>query len=98
MVYRLILGCFLLSAAIIAADHAAAATVLDAGKIKAALATAKPEEDGFIDRIVKLTEEGRLPMSLVESTLQWARKKPQYKFQYFKRALTLRAAKIRVAL
>jgi hypothetical protein len=98
MVYRIILGCFLFSAAIIAVDRAAAASVLDAEKIKAALVTAKPEEDGFIDRIVKMTEEGRLPLSLVESTLQWARKKPQYKFQYFKRALIARAAKIGVNL
>ena len=98
MVPRIIVGCFLLSAAIIAADRAAAATALDAEKMKAALVTAKPEENGFVDRVVAMTKQGQLPVSLVESTFQWARKRPQYRFQFFKRALIVRAAKIGINL
>lgn len=98
MIHRILLICFLLSAAIVAADRAAAATVLDAEKMKAALVTAKPEENGFVDRIVEMTKQGQLPLSLVESTFQWARKKPQHRFQFFKRALIVRAAKIGISL
>ena len=98
MVRRIVLGCFLLSAAILVADRAAATTVLDAAKMKAILATAKPEEDGFLDRVVEMTKQGQLPVSLVESTLQWARKKPQHRFQFFKRALIVRAAEIGINL
>ena len=98
MVSRIILACFLLSLVIVAADRAAAATALDAAKMKAALDTAQPEEDGFVDRVVEKTKQGQLPVSLVESTFQWARKKPQFKFQFFKRALIVRAAKLGISL
>jgi hypothetical protein len=64
---------------------------LDASVMKAALRTATPEEDGFIDRVLALVDRGTLPLDLVESTFLWARKRPQRKFQYFKWALTYRA-------
>jgi hypothetical protein len=66
---------------------------LDPELIKAALGTATPEDNGFIERVVTMVEQGRLPRSLVESTFLWARQKPDHRFQYFKRALTLRAAR-----
>jgi hypothetical protein len=64
---------------------------LDAAKMKVALHTATVEEGGFIEHVVDLAERGRLPVSLVESTFLWARKKPTHKFQYFRLGLILRA-------
>jgi hypothetical protein len=64
----------------------------DAETIKAALRTATPEEDGFIEYVVARVDQGTLPADLVESTLQWARTKPRHRFQYFRRGLILRAA------
>jgi hypothetical protein len=73
--------------------------LLDAAKIKAALRTATPEEGGFVDRVVALARAGKIPPALVESTFDWARKKPYpHRFQYFKRGLTLRAAKAGITL
>jgi hypothetical protein len=66
---------------------------LDAATIKAALRTTTIEEAGFVDRVVASVDAGTLPASLVDSTLQWARRKPRHKFQYFKRALIERAAR-----
>jgi hypothetical protein len=71
---------------------------LDAATIKAGLHTAAPEENGFVDYVVLLVEEGRLPARLVLSTFQWARKKPRHRFQYFRRALIIRAARIGIRL
>lgn len=65
---------------------------LDADKIKAALETAAPEEDGFVDTVIQLVNEGKLSRSLVESTFLWARKKSTHRFQYFRRGLLSRLA------
>jgi len=73
----------------------AATTRLDAATMKAALRTATPEEAGFITYVLVLVNKGLLPADLVDSTFQWARKKPsKYRFQYFKQALIVRADKI----
>lgn len=77
---------------------AQAGAPLDTTKLKVALQTATQEENGFLDHLSDLVVSDKLPRHLVESTLLWARKKPEHKFQYFKRAITLRAAKIGVAL
>lgn len=99
MIKRAILACLVLSLTIVAWDRATAGSIsLDADKIKAVLATAKPEEDGFVDRVVAMVEKGKLPVSLVDSTLQWARKKPTFKFQYFRRALIVRAAQLGIEI
>jgi hypothetical protein len=66
--------------------------------MKVALRTATPEDDGFIDRVLKLVERGTLPLDMVESTFLWARKKPQRKFQYFKYGLLARAQQQGIAL
>lgn len=71
---------------------------LDAGQIKAALNTATPEEDGFIEYVVGRVNEGTFPRKLFESTYLWARRKPRRKFQYFKHALILRAARAGIEL
>jgi hypothetical protein len=70
---------------------AEAAFPLDADTMKAALRTAEPEEDGFIDYVIRRVNKGTLPQDMVESTFLWARKKPRHKFQYFKEALIVRA-------
>ncbi|MEN6492999.1 MAG: hypothetical protein ABFD16_01795 [Thermoguttaceae bacterium] len=87
-------SCALLS---LLAQSSLAAT-LDADTMKAALRTATPEENGFIDLVINLVDAGTLPVALVDSTFQWARQKPKNKFQYFKRGLTVRAARIGIDL
>ncbi|MGQ9574862.1 MAG: hypothetical protein ACUVUC_06055 [Thermoguttaceae bacterium] len=77
---------------------AQSSTVLDAATIKAALRTATPEEGGFVDRVVNMAKNGQLPPQMVESTFQWARRKPFYRFQYFKRGMILRAARAGISL
>jgi len=57
-----------------------------------------PDEQRFIDRVAYLVDKKVLPLDLVESTFLWAKKKPHYKFQYFKRALIVRAKQQGIAL
>jgi hypothetical protein len=64
---------------------------LDAETMKAALKTATIEEGGFIECVVRLVNAGKLPQSLVVSTFIWARRKPRWKFQYFRVGLIIRA-------
>ncbi len=78
--------------------EAVGGTRLDAATIKAALRTATPEEGGFVEHVLQLTNDGVLPPDLVDSSFQWARKKPRHRFQFFKRALTVRAANLGIAL
>jgi hypothetical protein len=82
-----------LAAALTRSAVAVSPPSLDAATIKAALRTATPEEGCFVERIVAMTNAGRIPVELVDSTLQWARKKPKHRFQFFKQALIVRAAK-----
>jgi hypothetical protein len=67
-------------------------TILDADTMKKVLRPPTPDDAAFIDRVVKLVSKGKLPADLVDSTLQWARKKNKRRFNYFKQALILRAA------
>lgn len=76
----------------------AVAGTWDAATIKAALHTNTTEEEGFVDKVLLEVQEGRLSASLVQSTFLWARRKPHYQFQYFKRGLILRAAQQGIAL
>jgi hypothetical protein len=80
------------------AARAATASPLDADTMKAALRTAAPEEGGFIDEVLAKVDKKVLPLDLVESTFLWARKKPRNQFQYFKRALILRATQQGISL
>jgi hypothetical protein len=84
--------------ALLAALRCEAGTSLDVKMMKAALRTVDQEEDGFLEHVSNLVVQDVLPRSMVESTFLWARKKPDNKFQYFKRGLTVRAAKIGVKL
>jgi hypothetical protein len=72
--------------------------MLDPDQIKAALHTATDEEGGFVDRSVALVKKGTLPRDIFTTAFIWARKKPKHRFQYFKQALTLRAAQIGITL
>lgn len=69
----------------------AASRDLDADTIKAALRTARPEEDGFVDRALGMVEQGRLSSGLVQGTFAWARVQPKRKFQHFRYGLIERA-------
>lgn len=53
----------------------------------------RPEEFAFIGRVVKMVEDGDLPLKLVKGTFNWARKKRPYPYPYFERSLKLQAAK-----
>jgi hypothetical protein len=78
--------------------EAAQASRFDAATIKAGLRTETPEEGGFVQHVLDLTKQGVLPPDLVDSTFQWARKKPRHRFQFFKRGLTVRAAALGITL
>lgn len=65
-----------------------------ASQLKAGLKVRKPSEQAFITQVVTLVDKKVLPLPLVLSVFQYARKKEQrYPFFYFQRALKIRAAK-----
>jgi hypothetical protein len=57
-----------------------------------------PREFEFIARVVDMVDKKQLPRELVESTFQWARRKPRYPFPYFERGLRDRAAKLGITI
>jgi hypothetical protein len=57
-----------------------------------------PSEFAFVDKVVRLVDEGRLPVSVVDSTFLWARRRQPYPFPYFERALRIRAKRLGVVL
>ena len=71
---------------------------MDAATMRAALHTTPDEEQGFIDRALALVEQNKLPADMVRSTFLWARRKTRHQFEYFKYALTVRAADFGVQL
>jgi hypothetical protein len=70
----------------------------DAETMKAALHTASPEDNGFIDRILNKVRRGALSADLVDTTFVWAKHKPRYRFQYFKYGLIHRANELGIRL
>ena len=78
--------------------RAARADDLDPEQIKAALHTVSDIEGGFVDRAVSMVRAGTLPRDLFTSCFIWARKKPRHRYEYFRQALTVRAAAIGVKL
>jgi hypothetical protein len=93
-----VLLCAVLLLSIPSGPGLAATVNLDAPTMKAALRTATPEEQGFIERVVRLMNKGKLPRALVETTFDWARRKNVHRFQYFKQALIVQAAKLGLSL
>jgi hypothetical protein len=71
----------------------AASRQLDAETLKVALRVGRPEDENFIDRTVEMMNEGELPRIIVYKSYLWARKKRKHKFQYFKRAVIVLAAR-----
>lgn len=68
-------------------------------QLKSGLRARRDVEFKFINSVVKLVQTGKLPVKLVVETMQYARKKPtNYPFQYFQRALSLRAARLGILL
>ena len=70
-------------------------------ELETGLKVRRPQEFLFIARVVALVNTNRLPLTLVRSTFQWARKRAQengHAYQYFERALRIRAARIGVRL
>jgi hypothetical protein len=71
---------------------------LDPDQIKFVLHATTDIEGGFIDRTVGMVQAGKLPRDMFTSCYIWARKKPRHQFQYFQKALTVRAAAIGITL
>jgi hypothetical protein len=68
-------------------------------QLKNGLLVQRPEDQAFVDHVVIMVEQNRLPMELVKSTFQWARrKKKPYPFPYFRKGLEIRAAEIGVKI
>ncbi|MFP6750776.1 MAG: hypothetical protein VB855_03795 [Pirellulaceae bacterium] len=68
-------------------------------QLKNGLRVRRPGDLAFIDAVVEQVEQGRLPLSLVKSTFQWARTKmTRYPFPYFAKALRIRAGKLGIKL
>ena len=89
----------MLAFSLISTKLQADSTRLDAETMKAALRTTGIEEGGFIDYVLGLVNKGKLPADLVDSTFEWARKKPyKHRFQYFKQGLIVRAAGIGIKI
>jgi hypothetical protein len=97
--HRWIAGGFLLLALFVWGSKLAEASrapriQLDAETMKAALRTETPEEQGYIDEVLRRVRTGQLPRRLVESVFWWARHKPEHRFQYFRKALRIQAARL----
>ena len=68
-------------------------------QLNSTLKTRRNVEKQFIDKVVQLVRTGKLPVKLVVETMQYARQKPtKHPFQYFQRALALRAARLNVVI
>ncbi len=58
----------------------------------------RPQEFRYLAQIAQMVTDGDLPESLVRTTFGWARTKRPYPFQYFQRAMQVRARKLGIAL
>lgn len=67
-------------------------------RLEKGLKARRPSEFAFVARVVAMVERNELPLRLVDGTFLWARRKPHHEFQYFRRALIVRAARIGVKL
>ena len=67
-------------------------------QLEAGLRARRPQEFAFIARVVQQVDENHLSKKLVLETFQWSRRKRPYPYQYFERAMRIRAAQVGVAL
>jgi hypothetical protein len=87
------------AAATRAADNGTATVPTLKDQLEKGLKARLPSEFAFIANVVSKVNDGTLPLSLVNSTFLWARKKSDDRaFQYFQHALILRAQQIGVSL
>ena len=86
------------TAAIPAADNGTATVPTLKDKLEKGLKARLPSEFAFIANVVSKVNDGTLPLSLVDSTFIWARKRSDRPFEYFQHGLTLRAQKQGIAL
>jgi len=63
-------------------------------QLEVGLKARRPGEFEYIAIIDQMVEEGKLPVKLVKSTFQWARRKRPYQFPYFERALRVRGKRL----
>ena len=70
-------------------------------RLRLGLRIRKDDEQAYIDRVVKLVREGKLPQKLVDTTFLWVRKKrPDTNFPliYFRRVLKIRADALNITV
>jgi hypothetical protein len=68
-------------------------------QLKTGLRARRPEETEFVEEVVRLVNTGKLPRKLVDSTFIWAvRRRTNYPFPAFERALRLQADQLGVDL
>jgi len=68
-------------------------------RLKAGLRTRLPEEEQFLDDVVLLVRNGKLPGKLVDSIYLWAiGRRKEYPFPAFEKALKIQAKKIGLRL
>ena len=100
----LILGAIVL--VVVAIGWAAAQEMVSGGavvptlkqQLQTGLLARTPSENAFVDLVVHKVKDGDLPLSLVQSTFLWARRKQPYPMQYFEQALKLRARQQGISL
>lgn len=73
--------------------NAFGAPKLDVKTITAGLRTTHIEEDGFIEEVVDMANNGELSWAIVDNSFSWAKRKPKNRFQYFRKALIELAAR-----
>lgn len=63
-------------------------------QLKNGLRATRPEELQFVEKVVTFVEAGQLSIRTVNAAFDWARKRrPDYPFPYFERALRVLAAR-----
>ena len=68
-------------------------------QLKTGLKARRPEETEFVEEVARLVNTGKLPRKLVDSTFIWAlRRRTNYPFPAFERALRLQADQLGVDL
>jgi len=67
-------------------------------QLETGLKARRRSEFAFIAKVVRLVDAGVLSRRTVDGTFLWARAKRRHAFQYFERAMKVRAKRLRVKL
>lgn len=66
-------------------------------RLKSGLKCRRPEEAAFVESVVALVDQKKLPVDLVLGTYQWAvKQRPDFPFYYFQYGIKRRAAAVGV--